>query len=63
MYDAMVSMAYNMGAGIRTKEFIQSIKRGDLEGARELILQTSSSLFDAFPGLKTRRENEAKMFV
>ena len=63
MYDAMVSMAYNMGAGIRTKEFIQSIKRGDLEGARELILQTSSSLFDTFPGLKTRRENEAKMFV
>jgi lysozyme len=63
MYDAMVSMAYNMGTGIRTKEFIQAIKRGDLEGARELILQTSSSLFDTFPGLKTRRENEAKMFV
>jgi len=59
----MVSMAYNMGAGIRTKEFIQSIKRGDLAGARELIQQTSSSLFDSFPGLKTRRENEAKMFV
>jgi GH24 family phage-related lysozyme (muramidase) len=63
MYDAMVSMAYNMGTGIRTKEFIQSIKRGDLAGARELIQQTSSSLFDSFPGLKTRRENEAKMFV
>lgn len=63
MYDAMVSMAYNMGTGIRTKEFIQSIKRGDLAGARGLIRQTSSSLFDSFPGLKTRRENEAKMFV
>jgi hypothetical protein len=28
-----------------------------------LILQTTSSLFDDFPGLKSRREKEAKMFV
>jgi hypothetical protein len=28
-----------------------------------LILQTSSSLFDDFPGLKLRREKEAKMFT
>jgi hypothetical protein len=28
-----------------------------------LILQTSSSLFDDFPGLKIRREKEAQMFV
>lgn len=63
MYDAMVSMAFNMGPGVRNKEFLQAIKRGDLKGARELILQTSGSLFDDFPGLKVRRENEAKMFV
>ena len=31
--------------------------------ARKLILQTSSGLFDDFPGLKIRREKEAKMFV
>ena len=63
MYDAMVSMAFNMGPGVRNKEFLQAIKRGDLKGARKLILQTSGSLFDDFPGLKVRRENEAKMFV
>jgi GH24 family phage-related lysozyme (muramidase) len=62
MYNTLVSMAYNMGPGIRTKDFLQSIKKGDFETARELILQTSSSLFDDFPGLQTRRENEAKMF-
>lgn len=63
MYNTLVSMAYNMGVGIRTKDFLQAIKRGDFEEARELISQTSSSLFDDYPGLKSRREKEAKMFV
>lgn len=62
MYDAMVSMAYNMGPKIKDKQFLEAIKQGDMKLARKLILQTSSSLFDSFPGLKTRRENEAKMF-
>ena len=63
MYNAMVSMAYNMGPKVREKKFMDAVKRGDFENARELILQTSSSLFDDFPGLQTRREKEAKMFV
>lgn len=63
MYNTLVSMAYNMGVGIRTKDFLQAIKRGNFKEARELILQTSSSLFDDFPGLKLRREKEAKMFT
>jgi GH24 family phage-related lysozyme (muramidase) len=63
MYDAMVSMAYNMGPKIKNKKFIDAIKQGDYELARKLITQTSSSLFDDFPGLKTRREKEAKMFT
>ena len=63
MYNTLVSMAYNMGRGIRTKEFLQAIKRGNFEEARELILQTSSGIFDDFPGLKLRRENAAKMIV
>lgn len=62
MYDAMVSMAYNMGVGIRTSDFIQFVKRGDLEGAKKEILNTSSHLFDDYPGLKNRREKEYKMF-
>lgn len=63
MYNTLVSMTYNMGRGIRTKDFLQAIKRGNFEEARELIQQTSSSLFDDFPGLKLRREKESKMFV
>jgi len=63
MYDTMVSMAYNMGRGIRMTDFIQAVKRGDFKLAKKLILTTSQNLFDDFPGLKTRRENEAKMFA
>jgi len=63
MYDAMVSIAYNMGPGIRTSDFIQYVKRGDLEGAKKEILNTSSHMFNEYPGLKTRREKEYKMFV
>ena len=63
MYDAMVSMAYNMGRGIRTKDFIQSIKRGDLKLAKKQIAQTSSGLFKKFPGLQIRRSKESQMFA
>ena len=63
MYDALISLAYNMGPNVRNKQFMDAVKRGDFENARNLILKTSSSLFDDYPGLKTRREKEAKMFV
>ena len=63
MYNTMVSMAYNMGRGIRTKDFIQSIKRGDFKLAKKQITQTSSGLFKKFPGLQIRRAKEAQMFA
>jgi len=63
MYDAMVSMAFNMGPKIRRSDFIQTLKQGDVENAREKILTTSENLFGVYPGLKTRRETEYKMFV
>jgi GH24 family phage-related lysozyme (muramidase) len=62
MYNTLVSMAYNMGRGIRKADFIQSIKRGDLELAKKQIAQTSGNLFKRFPGLEARRAKEAKMF-
>lgn len=62
MYNTLVSMAYNMGRGIRKADFIKSIKRGDLELAKEQIAQTSGHLFKRFPGLEARRAKEAKMF-
>ena len=63
MYDAMVSMAFNMGPGIRTSDFIQALKRGDMIGAKELIGTTSSHLFNAYPGLEFRRQKEQEMFI
>ena len=63
MYDALISLAYNMGPNVRNKQFMDAVKHGDFENAKNLILKTSSSLFDDYPGLKTRREKEAKMFV
>lgn len=62
MYDAMVSMAFNMGRGIRTSDFIQAVKRSDFDLAKKLILKTSENLFDDFPGLEPRRKKESEMF-
>jgi GH24 family phage-related lysozyme (muramidase) len=63
MYDAMVSMSFNMGRGIRTSDFIQAVKQGDFDQARKLILTTSENLFDEFPGLESRRKKESEMFI
>jgi len=63
MYNTLISMTYNMGRGIRKADFIQAIKRGDLELAKEQIAQTSKHMFNKFPGLEARRAKEAKMFV
>ena len=62
MYDAMVSMAFNMGTGIRTSKFIQAVKQSDFDLAKKLILTTSKNLFDNFPGLELRRKKESEMF-
>lgn len=62
MYDAMVSMAFNMGRGIRTSKFIQAVKQSDFDLAKKLILTTSENLFDNFPGLELRRKKESEMF-
>lgn len=63
MYDAMVSMAYNMGPSIRKSDFIQAVKRSDFDLAKKLILTTSENLFNDFPGLEPRRQKESEMFI
>jgi GH24 family phage-related lysozyme (muramidase) len=62
MYDAMVSMSFNMGRGIRTSKFIHAVKQSDFDLARKLILTTSENLFNDFPGLEPRRKKESEMF-
>jgi lysozyme len=63
MYNAMVSMIFNMGIGnFRTSDFIQYVKRGEMDKAQEQIKNESSHMFDKYPGLKPRRERESEMF-
>jgi len=64
MYDAMVSIAYNHGVGnLRTSKFIQYVKRSEFQEAKEEIKNISSNMFDEYPGLKTRREKESRLFM
>ncbi len=59
MYDAMVSMIYNMGIGnFRTSEFIQYVKKGNFDSAKEKIYTTNVT----YPGHVTRRKKEALLF-
>ncbi|MFW6233667.1 MAG: lysozyme [Nanoarchaeota archaeon] len=62
MFDAMVSMAFNMGlGGLRRSEFIQYVKNQDYEVASELI--KSTRINPRFPGLKIRRSDESELFL
>ena len=59
MYDAMVSMIFNMGIGnFRTSEFIQLVKQGRYDEAKEKIKTTNVT----YPGHKPRREKESNIF-
>lgn len=59
MYDAMTSMIFNMGIGnFRKSEFIQLVKKGKYNEAKNRILTTNVS----YPGHEYRREKEAEMF-
>lgn len=64
MYDAMVSMAFNMGrGGFRGSHFIQLIKNGKYEEAQKEIMKMSKRSFRKYPGLKDRREKESDLFA
>lgn len=59
MYDAMVSMIFNMGIGrFRNSDFIQLVKHNKLKEAKEKILTTSVK----YKGVKDRRRDESALF-
>jgi len=59
MYDAMISLMFNMGYGnFRQADFVQDIKKGDFETAQEKIKTTHIT----YPGHKPRRQKESEMF-
>jgi GH24 family phage-related lysozyme (muramidase) len=63
MYNAMISMMYNMGVGnFKKTQFIQYVKKNQMDKAKDQIKKESSRSFRRFPGVKDRREKESKMF-
>ncbi len=63
MYEAMVSMIYNMGIfNFRQSEFIQLVKKSKFKAATEEIKTTSQQMFNKYPGLIVRRTRESEMF-
>jgi len=61
-FNALVSMAYNMGVGgLRRSDVIQHIKKGDYKTAGESIKK--QSLSKKFGGLKIRRQRESNLFL
>lgn len=63
MYNAMISMIFNMGfTGFRKSDFFEKVKENDLVSAKNEILKTSKKLFIKYPGLKLRRKSEYEMF-
>jgi lysozyme len=74
MFDAMVSMAFNMGVnGLRKSEFIKHLKNEDYKAAAEKIktTKTTSVIKDNegnlirvnMPGLISRRQKENELFT
>ena len=62
MFDAMVSMAYNMGiTGFRQSDFLDDLKNKDYTTAAKGIKNTGVS--DEYPGLYDRRIAEYKLFI
>ena len=60
MYDAMVSMIFNMGIGnFRKSDFIQFVKNNNFKKAANEILTTNVS----YPGHVIRRQKEKEMFL
>jgi lysozyme len=61
MYDAMVSMTFNMGVGgMRKTDFIQYIKKGDFKTASNKI---KTARIGKFSGVKKRRVEEYNLFL
>jgi antitoxin component YwqK of YwqJK toxin-antitoxin module/GH24 family phage-related lysozyme (muramidase) len=63
MFDALVSMAFNMGvSGLRNTNLVDHLRDGDYKTAGQLIKQTNIDN-DSFPGLEKRRNKESNMFL
>lgn len=68
MFDALVSMAFNMGVnGLENTEFFNDLKRIDLKDPTDLLKAAerikTTKISSKYPGLEKRREHEHDIFV
>lgn len=62
-FDALVSFAYNCGAGaLRGSTLLRKLRAGDAAGAAEEFLRWNKSGGRALPGLTRRRKAESALF-
>ena len=63
-FDAMVSLAYNIGAGAFLKStLLKKVNAGDFAGAGEEFLRWNKALGKEVLGLTKRREREKQLFL
>jgi lysozyme len=64
MFDALVSFAYNLGAGsLKSSTLLKKLNDGDKDGAAEEFLKWNKAKGKVLDGLTARRENESEIFL
>jgi lysozyme len=62
-FDALVSFSFNLGLGtLQRSSLRQKINRGDIEGAKEVLLKYNKAGGIISRGLTLRRVSESKLF-
>ncbi|NTW70497.1 MAG: lysozyme [Chlorobiaceae bacterium] len=64
MFDALVSFAYNLGAGaLKSSTLLKKLMEGDKAGAADEFLRWNKANGQVLNGLTVRRESERKLFL
>lgn len=64
MFDALVSFAYNLGAGaLKSSTLLKKLIAGDKAGAADEFLRWNKANGQVLKGLTVRRESERKLFL
>ena len=64
MFDALVSLAYNIGGpALRNSTLVRKLRTGDILGAADEFLRWNRAGKKVLPGLTTRRKAERELFL
>jgi lysozyme len=63
-FDALVSFSFNLGLGtLQRSSLRQKVNRGDMDGARKVLLKYNKAGGKVLKGLDLRRKAEALLFI